>query len=248
MIGRSEEETLGPIQETEREALLPALPRRSRPRHIQIQEQPPLLRAVNRIDVGSRGQLRRLLEAGRGEVKPAQIVPDLARPVVERRRLERRGGDTGGLTCEAEQVGGDLAEGGVVLGGAGGGVGEVDAGVPEAVCELPDLELAGFWEGVEGCQAGEGAAEMGGELCRGVGEVGGGEGLGVGNGGLEVVEEAGEGLCRRRWLPEVRRELRYPHFPAGEKFENVDLKFWRGAREWFEMSGNDVTTLVRAIG
>ena len=108
----------------------------------------------------------------------------------------------------------------MVLGEVGGGVGEVDAGIPQAVCELPDLELSRFGEEEEGGEAGDGVAEMDGELGRCVGEVGGGEALGVGDGGLEVVEEVGEWLCRQQ-QPEVRRELRYQYFRACK-----DLKMW----------------------
>lgn len=47
-----------------------------------------------------------------------------------------------------------------------GGVGEVDAGVPEAVAELPEVELDGVGERTKLTQVGESKSEIGGEGIR----------------------------------------------------------------------------------
>lgn len=68
-------------------------------------------------------------------------MPDHAGLVVEGSGLDLRGGDAGDTASEGKHVGGDVAELGVLIGGRrrrraradGGGIGEVDAGVPEAV-------------------------------------------------------------------------------------------------------------------
>ena len=78
-----------------------------------------------------------------------KIVPDETGFVEERSGLESRRRNPGDVGGEEEQIGGDLAELGVFLaelGGGGGGpdaggVGDVDACVPETVAEFPDLKL-----------------------------------------------------------------------------------------------------------
>lgn len=99
-------------------------------------------------------------------------MPDETGLVEERGGLERGGGDADDVVGEEEEIGRDLAEIGVLFGEFGGGggggtdcggVGEVDAGVPEAVAELPDVELDGVGEGREGGELSEAEAEVGEE-------------------------------------------------------------------------------------
>lgn len=79
-------------------------------------------------------------------------MPDEAGLEVERGGFDSRRGNAGGFSGKGEHICGNVTELGVVLdngggGGAGGGredgggVGDVDAGIPEAVGELPDMEL-----------------------------------------------------------------------------------------------------------
>ena len=76
-------------------------------------------------------------------------MPDEAGLEVERGGFDSRRGNAGGFSGKGEHICGNVTDLGVGLdnGGAGGGredgggVGDVDAGIPEAVGELPDMEL-----------------------------------------------------------------------------------------------------------
>lgn len=67
-----------------------------------------------------------------------------------------------------------------------GGVGEVDAGVPEAVAELPDEELEGVGEGSQLTQLSRESAEIGGDCVRR--KLVRGKILGLFDGGLNLGE------------------------------------------------------------
>lgn len=80
-------------------------------------------------------------------------MPDEAGLEVERGGFDSRRGNAGDVSGEGDHIGGDVTELGVVFdkggggrGGGGGredgdGIGDVDAGIPEAVGKLPDMEL-----------------------------------------------------------------------------------------------------------
>lgn len=82
-------------------------------------------------------------------------MPDEAGLEIERGGFDSRRGNAGDVSGERDHIGGDVTELGVVFdkggggrgrGGGGGredgdGVGYVDAGIPEAVGKLPDMEL-----------------------------------------------------------------------------------------------------------
>lgn len=168
--------------------------------------------------------LRGALEAPGGKIEPAELVPDEASLMEEGRGLEGSGRNSEGESGDKEHVGSDVTEL-RQLGLAGrcvgaeelGGIGEVDAGVPEAVAELPYMDLDGLREVGGGgglIQRGKGEAEAGGETRRGARGV---EGFSYLDGGLDVVEEEAEDRRRvRGGGAEVRRgELRDLH-PAEE--------------------------------
>lgn len=82
-------------------------------------------------------------------------MPDEAGLEVERGGFDSRRGNAGDVSGERDHISSDVTELGVVFdkggggrgrGGGGGredgdGVGYVDAGIPEAVGKLPDMEL-----------------------------------------------------------------------------------------------------------
>lgn len=76
-------------------------------------------------------------------------MPDEAGLEVERGGFDSRRGNAGDVSGEGDHIGGDVTELGVVFEGGGGGggredgdgIGDVDAGIPEAVGKLPDMEL-----------------------------------------------------------------------------------------------------------
>lgn len=78
-------------------------------------------------------------------------MPDEAGLEVERGGFDSRRGNAGDVSGERDHISSDVTELGVVFdkggGGGGGGmedgdgVGDVDAGIPEAVGKLPDMEL-----------------------------------------------------------------------------------------------------------
>lgn len=78
-------------------------------------------------------------------------MPDEAGLEIERGGFDSRRGNAGDVSGERDHISSDVTELGVVFdkggGGGGGGmedgdgVGDVDAGIPEAVGKLPDMEL-----------------------------------------------------------------------------------------------------------
>ncbi|KAL6136633.1 hypothetical protein ACLB2K_061928 [Fragaria x ananassa] len=99
------------------------------------------------VDSDLREQIGGSLEARQSEVELPKLVSFDAGLVVERGGLDRRGRKAENFTGDKESVGGNVAELGVLFGFGGregvegGGVGEIDAGVPEAVTEFPYDEL-----------------------------------------------------------------------------------------------------------
>ena len=201
-LGRCGREGLGPAQQRDGEGSIARVRRRACPRKVQVEQDTPLIFRARGGD-----QRRALLEAGGGEVDAAELKPLLAGAEEEVGDLRGGQGDLVGDAGEEEELGRrlpDLRLGGAGGGapGEGGGVGAVDARVPEAGGELPYLEPAGVGErGGDGAEVGEAAAEIGGELLRrGVGGV---ERLDVGDDLAEVGEEADV----RRRLPVLGGEL-----------------------------------------
>lgn len=102
-------------------------------------------------------------------------------PVVEGSGLDGRGGDSGDIAGEVEEIRRDVAEIRMLdrRPAGSGGVGEVDASIPEAVTELPDMEFGGIGEGGELSELSEAMAEVVGDGRRERAVGGGGEELGL---------------------------------------------------------------------
>ncbi|MQM00676.1 hypothetical protein Taro_033414 [Colocasia esculenta] len=138
-----EQEALRPIKQRNRQIPIGDLPRRPRSRQVDVQQEPPLLRVGHPINLDARREIGGPLEAARSEVEPPQVVPDQAGPVEEVGSLEGRGRDASGTPRQQEEIGGYLAEAGVVLldttpvvGPHLNTIGQVDAGIPKASCSL----------------------------------------------------------------------------------------------------------------
>ncbi|KAH1234922.1 hypothetical protein GmHk_09G027007 [Glycine max] len=99
-------------------------------------------------------------------------VPNLSR---ERRRFYRRRGNADDVAGDGEEVRGDVPEFGLAFGGGGGcggggadggGVRDIDARVPEAVAELPNLKLQQVRKRNELTQLSQALPEIGGSSLR----------------------------------------------------------------------------------
>lgn len=215
-------EGLGPAQERDGEGLIARVRRRAGTREVELEQDAPILRC------GGGDQRRGLLEAGGGEVDAAEVKPGQAGAVEEGGDLRGRGGDTVGDPGEEQELRRRLPDlrlhgerGGTP--GEGGRVGAIDHRVPEAGPEPPYLDRERLGEGRGGRgggEAGEDAAEIGGELLRG--RRGGGERLDVGDGLAEVGDEAGV----RRRLPVLGGELGDLHRRQGIRVRELRIG-WR---------------------
>lgn len=169
-VGRRGRKGLGPAEQRDGEGVIARARRRAGAREVEVEQDAALL-----LRAGGGDQRRALLEAGGGEVEAAEVEPLLAGAGEEVGGLRGGQGDLVGDAGEEEELRRrlpDLRLGGAGGGapGEGGGVGAVDAGVPEAGGELPYLDPAGVGErGGDGAEVGEDAAEIGGELVRGGG-------------------------------------------------------------------------------
>ncbi|KAG5008166.1 hypothetical protein JHK85_026708 [Glycine max] len=139
VLARAEEEALAPVQQ----------------RHRQVRD-------------------RARFRSRRSFLSP-EAVPYLASLVVERRRFYRRRGNADDVAGDREEVRGDVPEFGLAFGGGGGcggggadggGVRDIDARVPEAVAELPNLKLQQVRKRNELTQLSQALPEIGGSSLR----------------------------------------------------------------------------------